>query len=191
MTETYHAAPDDMWRLEEDITALAQINWRKDIERKLKNALVRNRRSSRARADGYPISTSGGGGGGGASTSTSVERAVVTNVDGHGIKDPLHEHTIRAQVLLRETAGLAAQLLGQLELIDRLTTDTPVTKEACELCGDASELVWGTVGGILSESHDLCRSRCYHFVRDNGGLPTVEQRAYFAERGKWRVRVAG
>lgn len=191
MSETFHSetleSPDE-WALNQAIVGLRATDW-KDVERRLRSALRRDGRGAGGSADGFPSATLGGGGGGG--ELTSVESAANRNVYGRGVADPLHVHTTQALGLLLEASGVVAQLRGQLELIDRLTSDAPVTRDECELCQAKGELVWGTVGGVLAESHDLCKSRCYHFVRDNGGWPSDVQRAYFAARGKWRVRIAG
>lgn len=163
------------------------------LELGLTEALLRDQ-SGTTRPDGY----AGGGTGGRPSDVklTAVEGIGVARARGTFTHDPLHEHVTSAIRDVLDAAAALQRAEHRLVAIRSLTEDAPDLSLACELCTEhglgSPRLAehYGTVGGRLSRSRNLCGQH-HRYVDTHGHEPTPEQTRHHDETGTWRVRVAG
>lgn len=162
------------------------------LERRLLDALARDRLGGPSDPDGHRSSTGAGGSGSGSGSGlTPVEAAAAARIRARGRQDPVTRLVDQALDMLAQAAasvGAVENLLGQ---IDKLTAD-PGQVEHCEACAPAGVLHgWAhyarDLRGLARPMH-LCEP-VYQFASKRGALPTGEQVRHYDTTGRWLVRV--
>lgn len=163
----------------------------------LLDAIRRNQRAGRVRATGLPSSTSGAGGGdrGKGGVTDPVGETASTAVDAErgalDADDPLFVD-VRAATSKLEEAALALGEFAQIVNGMRREMGGVPDVQFCEACADAGvRHPWDRYArdlrGLVMPVH-LCEG-VYQFVSKRGRLPSGEEARYYAEKGRWKIRI--
>lgn len=158
----------------------------------LVDALIayRNRDTEICEPDGYPTTTEPGSRGGAELTPT--EAAAAARIAG-GHRDEFHHSVEVALDMLSQAFMSCRAVVNRLTLLDAMSQDAPEVPRWCEPCKAAgvehTGEHYGTVGGRLTTSVNVC-GPVYKYVRDHdGNMPTPEQLRHYDTTGRWKVRI--